>query len=126
MGAIRLDLTRDNPDGNFAIEQGASFNMVLTWNDTSSGNPYDLTGYTAKMKIRKNVGSPTTLASWTQASELVLGGTAGTITFNVTAAATSALDWQGLAVYDLTLTSSGGVATRLIEGNVELAKEVSA
>lgn len=133
MGAKTFDFTKDQYDTagepvNLAVEQGADFNHVLTWKD-SDGNAINLTGYSARMKIKPHVDSSTTLDEWTSGGgELSLGGSAGTITFVVTAATTAAYDpatWGQYAVYDLEVVSGGGIVTRLIEGRIELSPEVT-
>ncbi len=110
-----------NPPLNLTLSvwQGQTFNDVLTYQDTN-GNPINLTGYTAKMMARVDVTDAAPQITWgTTTGEIVLGGTAGTITFNVSAAATAALataNQTTVWAYDLVLTSSGGVADRLIQG----------
>jgi hypothetical protein len=55
---------------------------------------------------------------------LTLGGSAGTIVINITAAQTTALT-SGTYVYDLELTSGGGVVTRILEGKFVITPEVT-
>ena len=38
---------------DITIEQGATFQMNLTWKD-STGSPVNITGYTARMQVREN------------------------------------------------------------------------
>lgn len=121
----KLDLTRDNPQGNLSIQQGATFNLQLAvYND--DGTLTNLTGYSAAMKIKYHAGHPDTLASWSSGGgQFILNGAAGTIDFSVSDTETAALDWLGLAHYDLLLTSAGGEVTRLAEGIVELARSIT-
>lgn len=109
---------------NITIEQGATFNPVLTWKD-QAGTPIDLTGYTAQMQIRSDHASTTVIheASTTN-NELVLGGVNGTVTFDIPATTTAAFTFDE-GVYDLELTSASGVVTRLVEGTVYLSPEVT-
>ena len=109
---------------HLTIEQGATFNPVLTWKD-QAGTPIDLTGYTARMQIRATVDSSTVIHELSTANgELTLGGTAGTITFGIPAATTAGFTFDE-AVYDLELTDASGVVTRLLKGNVYLSPEVT-
>jgi hypothetical protein len=55
---------------------------------------------------------------------ITLGGTAGTVVINITAAQTTALT-AGSYVYDLELTSGGGVVTRILEGKFVITPEVT-
>lgn len=105
------------------IEQGANFSKVITWKD-SAGVAQDLTGYTARMQIRKSKSATTTLADMTTANGgVTLGGVLGTITLALTAAQTAAMTSGG--VYDLELINGAGFVTRLLEGAVTFSKEVT-
>lgn len=110
---------------HITIEQGATFNPVLTWKD-QAGALIDLTGYTARMQVRPTVddtGTPL-LDLDTTNGKIVLGGTAGTITFAVPAVDTAALVFDE-AVYDLELIDGAGEVTRLLKGDVYLSPEVT-
>jgi hypothetical protein len=109
---------------NLNIEQGATFTRTITWKD-STGAAVNLTGYTARMQIRERVDSATALVSLTQASGIALGGSAGTITLTITSALTDALPNMKKGVYDLELVSSGGIVTRLIQGEVVVSPQVT-
>jgi len=108
---------------DIVIEQGSTYQKTITWKD-SSGDPVDITNFTARMQIRSRKSSTSTLLSITEADYITLGGTAGTVAISIPAATTAALDFRR-AVYDLELVSSGGIVYRLIEGTVELSKEVT-
>jgi hypothetical protein len=114
------------------VDQGSSFTRVVTWRDESS-TPVNITGYTARMKVKRAYSSTSTLLSLTLSSGLSLGGTAGTITITITAGQTAALPVQVdgairdplVAVYDLELVSGSGQVTRLLEGNFIITPEVT-
>lgn len=108
----------------FHINQGATFNPTVTWKDKNK-NARDLTGYTARMQIRKTVGSSTTIADLTSTGgDITLGGAAGTIKPVISDTDTAAMDFHE-AVYDLELEDGSGVTTRLLEGPVVFHKEVT-
>jgi hypothetical protein len=113
---------------NFVIEQGTTFTLALQYKDSNSV-PIDLTGYSGRMQIRPSIGSPTTylcLSSSIQADGTGITfptPTSGSISLYISAVSSSQLTFnQG--VYDLEITS-GSVVTRLIQGNVQLSKEVT-
>lgn len=122
---------------NMAVDQGATYIRTFTWYacscgcesscgcGTSSSTPVDLTGFTADMQIRQTVQSATILyqASTTNGA-IVLGGALGTITLTIPASATTGFTWNK-GVYDLNLTSSGGIVTRLLQGTVVVSPEVT-
>jgi hypothetical protein len=107
---------------NFTIEQGATFNLLMTWKiDNVAVN---LTGYTARLQARIDVDETETILSLTTGAGITLGGVAGTITLNQSAAQTAVLP-KGSYVYDLELQSSGGIVTRLLQGELNISAEVT-
>lgn len=109
---------------NFEIQQGDSFNDVWTITD-NAGALVNLTGYTGRMFIRDDLEDASTLLEITTAnSRMTLGGAAGTVTFAVSAALTAALPAKA-CVYDLELTSSGGIVTTWVRGNVVIRRKVT-
>lgn len=105
------------------IDAGATYTDQVEFRD-SAGALVNLTGYTAAMKIRPTAESSTVSLSLTHSAGIALGGAAGTVTITITPAQTTALD-SGNFVYDLKVTSAGGVATRLVEGTVTVSPDVS-
>jgi hypothetical protein len=107
---------------NFTIEQGATFNLLMTWRIDNV--PVNLTGYTARLQARIDVDETDTILSLTTGAGITLGGAAGTITLDQTATQTALLP-KGEYVYDLELQSSGGVVTRLLQGELNISAEVT-
>jgi len=97
---------------NQVVPQSTTYQFVCSIQ--TDGTPWDLTNYIAVMTVRPFLGSTTTTLEATTANGMItLGGTAGTITVNL-----SALDTTLKAqpyVYDLML-DSGSVITRALEG----------
>jgi hypothetical protein len=126
---------------NFIIEQGATTNFEFVYKD-SSGNPIDLTGYTARMDLRATPGASTSYLTLSSSlgpcgTGLNMSGsgglsaskplTSGSIGVYISAASSSALTFTE-ASYDLEIVSGSGncaVVTRLVEGKVTLSKEVT-
>jgi len=109
---------------DFAIEQGATFNLLLTWKiDNTDVN---LTGYTARLQARVDIEDTETVLSLTTDSGggITLGGSAGTISLDRTATQTAALV-AGDYVYDLELISGAGQVTRLVQGQLTISPEVT-
>lgn len=104
-------------------EQGANYAVTLTYADNSNVL-INLTGYSARMQVRKTIGSSTPYLALTQASGITLGGAAGTIAIAISAAALSVVP-AGNYVYDLELVSGGGSVTRIISGRFIVAGEVT-
>jgi hypothetical protein len=112
---------------NFTINEGADFNVTLTWTSGSPAAPVNLTGWNAHLQIRSTYADfgGIIYADMTNANgALVLGGSAGTIQIIIPAATTATLGFSN-AVYDLKMTTSGGAITRLIQGTVAFSREVT-
>lgn len=119
---------------NITIEQGATYKIELQYKD-SNNQPIDLTGYSGRMQIRPSIGSTTSylyLSSSLNAdgTGLNFSGSNGTtppisgaIGIFISAATSSLLTFT-TGVYDLEI-QSGSVVTRLLQGNVQLSKEVT-
>ena len=104
---------------NFILEQGATFNRQLTVKD--DGSVMDLTGYSVASKMRSTHDSSTVVGTFTCT---ISNATGGIITMSMTNSTTGAIE-EGIYVYDLEMTSGGGVVTRLMEGTVTVNPEVT-
>ena len=105
---------------NLFIDQDADFTTTVTVND-SNGSALDLTGYTALAMIRKTYQSST---ATTFTSAFVSPRTTGQITISLTDVQTAALE-DGRYVYDLVITDSSGIKTRVVEGIATVRPSVS-
>jgi hypothetical protein len=105
---------------DITVEQGATFSLVVTWRD-SGGALIDLTGYSAKMDIRRSVGGAL-IKALASGSGITLGGAAGTITITISAVDTGTFTESG--VYDLELTT-GSTITRLLQGAMSVSPQVT-
>lgn len=109
---------------DITIEKGATFRYSLTWKDSDSV-PVDLTGYTARMQVRRKVDSDDTLLDLSSSNgDITLGGSLGTIVIVASATDTAAIEGK-VGVYDVEVESASGVVTRIIEGKVTLSPEVT-
>ena len=105
---------------NITIDQGETYtntNSVFLADGVTAMN---LTGYTVASKMRKNY---TSTASHTITTTITSFG-GGLIASSLTATETSAIK-AGYYVYDLEITSSGGVVTRVVEGKVHMKPGVT-
>ena len=104
--------------------------MPLVWGTVSSSvtSPtglVNLTGYTADMQFRVSPYATSILYEASTANgAIVLGGATGTITITIPAVTTTGFTFRQ-AVYDLKMTSPGGVVTRLLAGSVTVSPEVT-
>lgn len=120
MAASRYDFTNGNC--GMPCERGATFYKKFNWSTESAPDTYipvDLTGFTAKMKIKTDFGGTEITELNTANSKIVLGGVLGDIELKLTSNETLALP-AGNYRYDLELTSPTAEVTRLIEGYFEV------
>jgi len=113
---------------DFKIEQGATFQRTITWKD-SNGNPIDLTGYKIRLQARINPNDKDPIIDLSTSPEV--GGIeiltpAGNGQFRITmdASDTASLDFAE-ALYDLEAEDPDGNVTRLLEGTIELSREIT-
>lgn len=112
---------------NIRCDQGSTFQRVITVTQAVSGDTYepvDLTGYSARMQIRKKFGG-TLLIELTSDEDggITLGGPEGTVTIDMTAEQTAEITRSG--VYDLELVI-GSTVTKMLRGQFILTHEVTA
>jgi hypothetical protein len=122
---------------SFTIEQGTTFQLELIYKD-SNQTPVNLSGYSGRMQIRPTVDSNTvylTLSSSLNAdgTGLNFSGSSGTnppssgsIGIYIASCTSSLLNFTN-AYYDLEIYSGSNCpyTVRLIEGQVQLSKEVT-
>lgn len=121
--AVRFDLK---------VDQGSTYNRVFTYKN-SNGSLIDLTGFTSRMQIRESYQATSVILELNTANAgIVLGGTLGTITLNITPAQTLAINMNSLVgippyqnyVYDLELINGTNIK-KLINGFFTLIEAVS-
>lgn len=102
--------------------QGSTFSKTLTW--IVDRDPVNLTGWTARMQVRESVDSPdVVLEASTSNGRISLGGAAGTIEINISAADTEDIEARSY-VYDLELVS-GSEVTAILAGRFVVKPEVT-
>lgn len=128
MAAANYDFTSNGCDGS-PLEAGATFSFQLIWEREDQNNPgvylpVDLTGYTAKMQVRKAPTAPLILELSTANTYITLGGVNGLINLVVPANVTASLP-PGKYKYDLDLTDTNAFVTRFIQGNFEIVGTIT-
>ena len=104
---------------NFILEQGATFNRILTLKENNA--VMNLTGYSVASKMRSTHDSSTVVGTFTCT---ISDASAGQITMQMTNSTTAAIE-EGIYVYDLEITNSAGTVTRIMEVNITVNPEVT-
>lgn len=115
---------------NMVIEEGPTFTETFEYKP--GGQPADLTGYSAKLRVMRDPGLPTeqTLLAFqsdgmgTPNTTLTLGGATGTIAIRAEASVTADLDFTD-APYTLMIQSPDGTVTKILEGSCSIVPGVS-
>ena len=95
------------------VDKGTTFNFVFVIK--TGVDPWNLTGYSATMKIRKGSADGPILISLTTANGKISLDSNGKVTIGMTPAETQALI-AGRHVYELDFTSGNQTITRILEG----------
>lgn len=103
---------------NLSIDQGATFNTVITLTD-NDGDVIDISGYTGAAQMRKHYTSSTS-----KSFTVDLGGVNGTITLSMSANSTANID-PGRYLYDVELTDVSGTVSRVFEGIVTVNPNIT-
>ena len=113
--AVEMDLT---------VEQGTDYAQSFRRQD-SLGEIVNLTGYTARMQVRRSVSEPTFLLELTtENGGLVIDGLAGQITIVIRDDQTTGASWRR-GRFDIELISPAGRVSRFLFGRLELLREVT-
>lgn len=86
--------------------------------------PVNLSGYTAALQIRSLPSDSTAVLTLTTTSGITITAATGQVDVHATAAQTTNID-EGTYYYDIEVTSSAGVVTRLSQGQVVVTPEVT-
>lgn len=116
---------------NIVCEQGATLSRLISieYPSTASAGvylPYDLTGHSARMHVRRTIDSAALLLELTtENGRLVINPAEdiNTIHINVSASVTASVTTSG--VYDIEIIDPYGVVSRVLSGNFELDPEVT-
>ena len=124
---------------NLTIEQGSTFGRLISIEQPDLATDptgqtfenFDLSGFTARMHIRRTIDTATPMITLTTENGRIAinPNIAGAPTRNneislmITAADTAGITTSG--VYDLEIISAGGVVSKVIRGDVTLIPEVT-
>ena len=109
---------------NWEVDQNTTFTFVIEYKD-SDGVPINLTGASAKMQVRDTKGGSKLAFTLTSPSGgITIDPLLGTITVRMTPTQTNKLFYPKSS-YDIMLTDSNAVKTKLVEGFLTLSRSVT-
>lgn len=103
---------------NLVIDQGTTFDASIDLVD-SEDQTYNLIGYTGAAQMRKNYTSSSAITF-----NVTHSGATGKIFLSLNAANTATIE-PGRYLYDVEITSPGGVKTRVVEGVVTVTPGIT-
>lgn len=108
------------------VDQGETWRLTLRLTDHDTGDPLDLTGYTARMQVRESTTSPSPLVSLTSApgGGITITPSTGTLALFIADDVTASWQWR-YGMYGLEIESPGSDTTPLLKGEVEVSAEVT-
>lgn len=113
------------------VEQGATFKLGFTWHQEgpvvdgvpTAGDPFDLTGWVARMEFRKNQQTPVLASASTTDGKIILTS-AGRVDIKLTDEDTDALTSKSCQ-YDLEMESPEGDVYRVLQGTVTVSPNIT-
>ena len=117
---------------DFTADQGSTLNRTITLTQ-QSGTPYNLSGYDARLQIRRTYGATSPLVNCTLMNgKLVLGDAVnGVIQWELVPSDTSSIRFNAIddstldTVYALEITAPDGTTTSPVGGTLTLTREVT-
>lgn len=103
------------------VDQGSTYNTILTLTDDTTNLPIDVTGYTINANIKKSYYSANNTAVFTST---INDASNGNVTISLTSG-TSVNIKAGRYVYDVKVTSPTNIVTRIVEGILTITPRVS-
>jgi hypothetical protein len=112
---------------DFEHDQGATFSRRIIWKtDTANPLPVDVTGYSARMHVRRTKNADSTIVELTtENGRIALGETDGRVDLFLDAGTTTTIPAPATYFYDLEMVAGDGFVTRLIEGKLKVKPEVT-
>lgn len=110
------------------LNQGSDWDYTVVWKG-SDGQVVNLTGYSAKMQVRRRAVDTNPLIELSNSNNrIAMGGVSGFLIMSLSASETGALapsDFDSPFVYDLEVTSGSGEVAKLLKGIFVNLQEVT-
>lgn len=116
---------------SFIIEQGSTTRFNIVYKD-STGQPVDLSDYSARMQIKSSYGTTSSIATlssslWSDGTGLnMVSSSQGMIQLYISSCTSSLFDFDE-AYYDIDIISGSNcpVVERILEGRIRLSREIT-
>lgn len=109
---------------DITIEVGATFELTAVYK--VAGVVQDITGWDARMQVRKRQKSTDALLDWdVTGGQITIDGANGAVIISVDAVSAGVTTLPPYGVYDLEIESPAGKVIRLLKGDVDFQGEVT-
>ena len=108
---------------NWEVDQNTTFTFEIEYKD-SNDDAIDLTGASAKLQVRDTSGTKLAFTLTSPSGGITIDAPSGKLTVRMTPTQTNKLFYPKSS-YDLMLTDSNAVKTKLIEGFLTLSRSVT-
>ncbi len=107
------------------LPQGTDFDIKIDYQTGDPAATLDLTGYSGTLQVRKNYDSPVLLELTSNDGEITFDSVAPNITISFSHTSTNDMTTYCDMIYDLEITSPGGLVSRPIQGSFSLDRQVT-
>jgi hypothetical protein len=116
----------DKGDGKYecVIYKGISINQVFVLKNKDSGEPIDVTGYSAQFKVATALENGTELLNLTDQSGITVGTTDGKFTLQLSYTDSQAIEAGQKGFYAFTVTKPSGQKQLIQSGKAKIVDEV--
>lgn len=105
------------------VAQGADTDINITYK--LNGTVVNLTGFTAKLQVRRNYNTAVLLELNTVGSTITVGSASPNIVLKFGHVVTSAMSILDDMIYDLEVVSGGGFITKVVRGKFSILQEIT-
>lgn len=107
------------------LPQGSDITIPLNYLTGTPPALVDLSTYTAKLQVRQDYNSSVVIECGTSDNSIVLSATSPNISITFSQEKTNNVRIYEDMIYDLEITSSTGVVTRVLEGKFSISRQVT-
>jgi len=107
------------------VPQGSDFNVEIIYQEGEPPVTVDLSGYSAKLQVRRTFDTPVILQLSTDDGTIVMNSTAPNIVLKFPNDVTSRMTVYSDLIYDLEMTSPTGLKSRVMQGKFSISREVT-
>src|SRR5690606_40539994 len=101
------------------------FNVEIIYQEGEPPVTVDLSGYSAKLQVRRTFDTPVILQLSTDDGTIVMNSTAPNIVLKFPNDVTSRMTVYSDLIYDLEMTSPTGLKSRVMQGKFSISREVT-